>query len=141
MEKWLRDFVRERSADRCEYCQVPQPLECLPFQPAYTRPFEPDHIVAEQHRGPTEAQNLCWSCWECNRHKGPNIGSVDPDTGAHVSLFNPRTDKWGKHFEWDGPELVGLTPVGRATVALLKVNFPPRIKWRKQLIEEGVFPP
>ena len=141
MDEPLRRQVRERAADRCEYCLVPQLIDCRPFQPAHTRPFETDHIIAEQHHGPTESHNLCWSCWECNRHKGPNISSIDPDTGAIVVLFNPRVDIWDEHFSWNGPQLIGLTPAGRATVELLRINSPPRIEWRSQLMEEGIFPP
>jgi hypothetical protein len=37
--------------------------------------------------------------------------------------------------------LVGLTPQGRATVGVLKINLDYRVEFRRDLIEEGVFPP
>nr|WP_245927645.1 hypothetical protein [Aphanothece hegewaldii] len=41
-----------------------------------------------------------------------------------VSLFNPRQEKWSSHFIWtaDGLKIIGLTPVGRATVQRLDLN-------------------
>jgi hypothetical protein len=56
-------------------------------------------------------------------------------------LFNPRRHKWARHFRWDGPVLVGLTPIGRATVVVLEINLDYRVAFRQRLIEEGVFPP
>ena len=83
----LRDFVRERAKDQCEYCQLPHELE--PFLP-----FHVDHIVAEQHGGDDDPMNLCWCCQHCNLKKGPNLSSRDDITGRTVELFNPRTNKW-----------------------------------------------
>jgi len=37
--------------------------------------------------------------------------------------------------------LVGRTPIGRATVAVLVINHPKMIALRATLISEGVFPP
>jgi hypothetical protein len=58
-----------------------------------------------------------------------------------VPLFNPRRYKLGRHFRWDGPVLVGLTPVGRATIAVLEINLEHRVALRQGLIDEGDFPP
>jgi hypothetical protein len=58
-----------------------------------------------------------------------------------VRLFHPREDDWSEHFEWNGPELVGKTPVGRGTVAVLGINLSENVELRESLIEEGVFPP
>jgi hypothetical protein len=49
--------------------------------------------------------------------------------------------KWARHFRWDGARLVGRTPAGRATIAVLEMNHADRIKLRQSLIDEGVFPP
>jgi hypothetical protein len=38
--------------------------------------------------------------------------------------LDPRRQKWGAHFAWAGPVLVGKTPTGRATISVLKVNQP-----------------
>jgi len=37
--------------------------------------------------------------------------------------------------------LVGLTPRGRATVRVLKINLDHRVGFRQELIAEGNFPP
>ncbi|WP_337174928.1 HNH endonuclease [Paludisphaera sp.] len=129
----LESLVRRRAGESCEYCRVPHSRDRLPF--------EIDHIVAEAHGGPTRAGNLCLCCFACNRHKGPNIAGVDPDSGKIVPLYNPRRHKWSRHFRWDGPVMVGLTPTGRATVRVLKINLDHRVGFRRELIEEGVFPP
>ena len=80
-------------------------------------------------------------CVFCNRDKGPNVAGVDPKTRKIVPLFNPRRHKWSRHFRWDGPVLIGLTPSGRATVITLKINLDYRIDLRQGLIDEGKFPP
>jgi 5-methylcytosine-specific restriction endonuclease McrA len=78
----LRRLAIERANERCEYCLVPQSASAFEH--------EPDHIIPMQHGGKTEADNLALACLRCNRCKGPNIGSLDPETGALVSFFNPR---------------------------------------------------
>jgi hypothetical protein len=102
--------------------------------------FEIEHIIAAQHGGKAEASNLALACFACNRHKGPNLGGVDPKTQKKFWLFNPRRHKWKRHFRWKGPILVGKTPLGRATVAVLAINLSYRVRHRAQLIQEGVFP-
>lgn len=134
MDDALRSFVRERAGNRCEYCRIHQDQD-----PFFTFPI--DHVIARQHGGRTEADNLCLSCYRCNSHKGPNIAGIDPKTKEMVRLFHPRQDSWADHFEWDDAILVGLTAIGRATVELLAVNNPDYVLLRESLIEEGTFPP
>ncbi len=119
----LRRLVRQRAGAHCEYCLLPEELA---FQE-----HEPDHIVAVQHDGKTEASNLALACFLCNRHKGPNIGSFDPSTGKLTSFFNPRKDIWSEHFEWDGPIIRPLTPEGRVTVKIFRFNDPDRVEERR----------
>src|SRR5947208_15002897 len=133
MDHSLEELVWRRAGGRCEYCQVSQIDDRLPF--------EIDHIIALKHRGPTRASNTCLACFACNNHKGPNVAGVDPKTRAIVPLFNPRRHKWHRHFRWDGPVLVGLTPVGRTTVVVLEINRDYRVTFRDDLIAEGRFPP
>ena len=124
--------VRRRAGNYCEYCQFPQ---------AFSSTFHQiDHIVAEQHGGLTNLTNLALACFACNHHKGPNLAGVDPKTGKRTWLYDPRRQKWRRHFRWDGPTLVGRTPVGRATIAVLAINLPHRLAQRTALIDEGVFP-
>ncbi|MDG3002358.1 HNH endonuclease [Paludisphaera mucosa] len=133
MDRAIERSVRRRAAGRCEYCRMSQADDELPF--------EVDHIIAEQHDGRTQEGNLCLACFSCTRHKGPNIAGVDPETGNIVPLFNPRRQKWPRHFRWDGPVLTGRTASGRATIVVLKINLDYRIDLRRALIEEGGFPP
>ncbi|HEV8717515.1 MAG TPA: HNH endonuclease signature motif containing protein [Candidatus Binatia bacterium] len=131
MDAELRPLVWQRAAHRCEYCHVPADVALLPFQV--------DHIIAEKHGGLTTTENLALSCERCNSHKGPNIAGYFE--GAHVPLFNPRQDCWADHFAWNGPVLVGKTPVGKVTIEVLAINLPYRVALRAALIEEGIFPP
>jgi hypothetical protein len=110
-------------------------------QSADPLPFQFDHIIAEQHGGQTVSENLALACLFCNKHKGPNIAGIDPQTGKMVRLFHPRRDKWNRHFRWNGPELIGRTAIGRATIRVLAVNHPDNIELRVALIDNGEFPP
>jgi hypothetical protein len=73
--------------------------------------------------------------------KSSNLSGRDADTGRIVLLFNPRRQRWKRHFAWDGPRLIGLTPCGRATISVLNINIPHRIDLRALLIGADLFPP
>jgi HNH endonuclease len=133
MEESLRRKVCERADGRCEYCQLPQHATVLPH--------EVDHIIAQKHSGSTILENLCLACYYCNAYKGPNIAGVDPDTQEVTRLYHPGQEPWEEHFLWDGPILVGRTPIGRTTFEVLRINLPERATHRKLLIAEGIFPP
>ena len=134
MDNELARVVRQRAGFRCEYCHLP-----AAFHPG---PFEVEHIVAEQHAGATVLGNLAYACLHCNRHKGPNLAGIDRVTSRSklVRLFHPRRHNWKYHFAWDGPVIVGRTPIGRVTIKVLAMNDPLRVALRAELIEEGVFP-
>ena len=66
---------------------------------------------------------------------------IDPRTKKLARLFNPRRHKWDRHFRWQGPYLVGRSPVGRVTIAVLAMNDPDAVRAREELLAEGVFPP
>jgi hypothetical protein len=131
MDAALREFVRARADNRCEYCRLPHSRQLLPFHV--------EHIVAKQHGGSEHAENLAWSCDRCNAFKGPNLSSIDPESGAVVPLFHPRRQTWRDHFTIQDAQIEGLTPTGRATVRLLQMNATRRIEIRRVLIEEGSF--
>ncbi len=133
MDRALQRLVWRRARGRCEDCQSAQHNHDLAFAV--------DHIIARKHGGPTRAGNLCLACFACNNHKGANIAGIDPETRKVVPLFNPRRHKWRRHFRWDGAVLIGLTPIGRATIAVLEINLDYRIDLRQGLIDEGAFPP
>lgn len=103
-------------------------------------PFGVDHIRPQYHGGATIADNLAFACFDCNTYKGTNIAGYDPEDDSIHVLFNPRTDSWDDHFTWSGPRLTGLTPIGRVTVDVLRINLPDRVEHRRLLIREGVFP-
>ncbi|WP_448269897.1 HNH endonuclease [Nostoc sp. DSM 114159] len=121
----LRRLVEERANYRCEYCQLPAGVAFFAH--------EIDHVIAQKHGGATNADNLALTCWRCNRHKGTDLGSFDPETGAFSFLFNPRTQKWAEHFTFSELNLVGLTPMGRTTIRLLQINSDERLAERQRL--------
>ncbi|MEH2125037.1 HNH endonuclease [Nostoc sp.] len=121
----LRRLVEERANYRCEYCQLPAGVAFFAH--------EIDHVIAQKHGGTTNADNLALTCWRCNRHKGTDLGSFDPETGAFSFLFNPRTQKWAEHFTFSELNLVGLTPMGRTTIRLLQINSDERLAERQRL--------
>jgi hypothetical protein len=127
----MRRAVRERAGNRCEYCQLPEGNSL--------RPYEAEHIIAEQHGGTTELHNLAWACFICNKRKGPNIGSLDPETDELVRLYDPRREAWDDHFEIVDGEILGTTAEGRATVRLLRFNTPQAVELRRALIEAGMW--
>lgn len=125
----LRRQVRARAGEQCEFCLLPAPVSFFPH--------EVDHIIAIKHGGITDATNLAFACWRCNRHKGTDLGSFDPLTGAFSFLFNPRTQRWADHFVLAEANLIGLTPEGRTTVRLFQLNTDERIAERRQLLVAG----
>jgi hypothetical protein len=133
MDADLERLVWERARLCCEYCRMPQEFDEIAF--------EIDHIIARKHGGPTTADNLALACFFCNNRKGPNLSGIDPVSGRVVELFNPRRQRWGRHFQWVGPRVVGRTKSGRATVAVLEMNLPARVELREVLGSAGLFPP
>ena len=134
MDEALAATVRRRSGKRCEYCHLPDTL--------HPAAFEIEHVIPKQHGGATTLSNLAYACLRCNRHKGPNLAGLERGGVATslVPLFNPRRHKWDRHFRWDGPLLVGRTPIGRVTIQVLDMNDPLRVALRGELIAEGKFP-
>jgi 5-methylcytosine-specific restriction endonuclease McrA len=126
----LRDQVRQRAGDRCEYCHLAQECTILPH--------EADHIRSQKHRGQTTLDNVALACFPCNDFKGSDVAAFDPVTNRLVLLFNPRTDTWADHFEWNEVVLVGKTEVARATIQLLQINVDDRLEHRRLLALAGI---
>jgi hypothetical protein len=131
MDTALRAFVRARAGDCCEYCRLPHAAQRLPFHV--------EHIVAKQHGGSDDFDNLAWSCDRCNAYKGPNLSSIDPNSGSVVALFHPRQDVWQDHFVARDALIEGKSPAGRATVRLLQFNARQRVELRRELLEDKSF--
>jgi HNH endonuclease len=127
----VRQVVRERAQGKCEYCLLSE---------SYTPRFHPiDHIIPRQHRGKNDLDNLALCCSWCNRHKGPNLASLDPETDKLTALFNPRLQSWLEHFQLDNASgiIQPLTPEGRVTEFVLKMNEAERITERLALMKGG----
>jgi hypothetical protein len=103
--------------------------------------FQIEHIVARQHGGDDEPSNLALACHHCNLHKGPNLTGIDVQTGQIVPLFHPRQQTWDDHFSRQGTQILGISAVGRATVAVLAMNDRERVKLRSVLLARGLLPP
>jgi hypothetical protein len=128
----MRDLVRRRAKDRCEYCLLQQEHSDLTHHV--------EHIVAKQHGGTEELGNLALACHRCNLRKGPNLTGIDPLTKEVVAIFHPRRDQWQDHFRIRGVRIEGITSIGRATVQVLAMNDARRLDLRKELVGRGDFP-
>ena len=128
----LRRRVQERARGCCEYCLLSE--EDAWFS------HEPDHIIAEKHGGETTDENLAWSCFDCNRHKGSDIASRDATTGSLAPLFDPRLQRWRDHFELTEGRIIGLSAIGRVTERLLKFNQPERVEILRLLSQIARYP-
>jgi hypothetical protein len=126
----LRRLVYERAGGCCEYCLIP---EAVVFAT-----HEIDHIIAQKHGGVTEADNLALACALCNKYKGSDLASLDPETGRLVPLFHPRQHRWADHFQVRSAQFVPLTPTGRVTVRMLQLNHADRVEERALLIAAGI---
>jgi hypothetical protein len=129
MELATRDLVRRRAAERCEYCRLHQDDNELVHHV--------EHIVAKQHGGSDDPNNLALACHRCNLHKGPNLTGIDPQTGLVVPLFHPRHDRWPEHFVFLGARIEGLSATGRATVQVLAMNDARRLEVRQEVLKYG----
>jgi hypothetical protein len=128
----LRSLVYQRAGGRCEYCL---------FEERYSiKAHEIDHIYAEKHGGKTAEDNLCLSCVFCNRFKGSDLASLDPQGGNPEFLFHPRLHIWSEHFVLNGARIEGLTSRGRTTVKFLQMSSDEQIEQREMLIQYGLYP-
>lgn len=131
----LRANILQQAEHRCGYCQTQERVSGIPLTV--------EHILPRALGGTDAIENLWCSCRLCNEAKGVLAEALDPETDALVALFNPRTQVWDEHFVWtaNGEEMVGLTPVGRATIAALSLNSDFRVRTRRLWVEAGYHPP
>jgi hypothetical protein len=127
--------VADRAGHHCEYCRAPEVL--------FNFPHEVEHIVPESLGGPNELTNLALACRACNLYKGQKQAARDPATEREERLYNPRTDVWDEHFEFDiGSAMIhGRTGIGRATIAALRLNSGLQIPARRNWMFTNLFPP
>jgi len=132
----VKDRVTSYAQDRCGYCLHPQRI--VPDK------LQIDHIIPLSKGGTHEESNFWLACNRCNGHKSDKVSAIDPQTGQEVPLFNPRTQNWCSHFRWseDGLPVVGLTPIGRATVIALHLDSDPiTLAVRANWVQVGWHPP
>ena len=127
----FRRQVEARAGSRCEYCLLPASVAFYPH--------EVDHVVARKHGGDTTLANLAFACWRCNRHKGTDLTSFDPETNALTHLFDPRSSPWPEHFTFQAGLLLGMSAEGRTTLRLLQINTAERIAERLRLVALGLY--
>ncbi|MBI4531368.1 MAG: HNH endonuclease [Candidatus Latescibacteria bacterium] len=132
----VKQRVRSPAKNRCGYCLSPQHLVMARL--------EIEHIVPLSKGGRNDQSNLWLACPLCNRYKWDKTTAIDPETGETVPLFHPGTQDWFEHFRWseDGLRIIGLTPVGRATVAALHLSDDPdALVVRSYWVSAGWHPP
>lgn len=131
----LREKVRHQSGNCCGYC--------LAHQEFILGVLEIDHIVPVAAGGGDEENNLWLACRACNNAKSIKTEGIDPLTGHPVLLFNPRQQNWWEHFRWStsGIEIIGITPIGRATVVALDLNNVISSIVRRNWVRAGWHPP
>lgn len=131
----LRRRVAETARHRCGYCLTSQLISGGQMQI--------EHIIPLARGGTSDETNLWLACAWCNSYKGATTHALDPLTGEQVPLFNPRIQSWFDHFCWsdDGAEIIGRTPVGRATVVALRLNNEFIVSARQQWVIAGWHPP
>lgn len=127
----LQRRVRLRAGHRCEYCGI--------SQAGQEATFHIDHVLPRQQGGPTTLENLALSCVSCSLRKGARTEARDPETGEMAIMYNPRHCLWEEHFLLtESFQILGLTPTGRASVALLQMNRPVAVEIRRLCAERGL---
>lgn len=128
----VRQLVAARAHYLCEYCLIAE-------DDTYVG-CEVDHIISLKHGGSSEAENLAYACFYCNRRKGSDIGSISQQSGQFSRFFNPRTDRWFDHFRLNGSSIQSLTSIGEVTARIFNFNTANRILERRALQEANRYP-
>lgn len=131
----VRTKIYTQAGGRCGYCLTRQDYVPLPL--------EIEHIVPKSKGGTNDEENLWLACRMCNFFKSNYTHGHDLLTGCRVRLFNPRNQRWKRHFHWskDGAFIIGRTACGRATVVTLNLNNLVALTVRRNWITVGWHPP
>lgn len=117
------DRLLHRAEYRCEYCQAV----------LFDMSWQKEHIKPRSDNGTDSFDNLAVSCPRCNLNKGKKKQGKDFVTGKVNPFFNPRIDKWKDHFGIVAGQIVGKSPIGRATASILfrrtEQQLPSDLKW------------
>jgi hypothetical protein len=135
LPKKLDKEIRRDAKNRCGYC--------LGEQRYIFAWLEIEHLHPRAKSGKTVRENLWLACPFCNTFKGAQTHGTDPKTKRKVALFNPRTQDWKRHFEFDTDQatIIGKSVCGRATVNALKLNHELALATRKLWVSVGWYPP
>ena len=127
-------IIHARARGCCEYCRSQARFA--------THAFSIEHIVPRSRGGTTTLDNLALACQGCNNHKYTKTEGIDPVSGEQVPLFHPRQHDWQAHFTWNDnfTLIIGLTPTGRATIAMLHLNRAELVNLRRVLYALGEHP-
>ncbi len=87
MDARVREFVRVRAYNRCEYCQSQQ--EASPLIR-----LQMEHIIPIKHGGGDELENLALAYAECNLKKSSDLAGIDPDNRC---MKRPRSPSFSGH--------------------------------------------
>jgi hypothetical protein len=131
----LNAKIREEAGNRCGYCLTHQ--DYIPWL------LEVEHLLPKSKGGKDDEENLWLACRSCNLYKTDQTEGFDPLTGRYTPLFNPRRQKWKRHFQWsqDGVFIIGRTVCGRATVLALNLNNLVAVTVRRNWVKAGWHPP
>lgn len=138
----IRARVRASANNQCGYCQS--------LQKYVLGILEIEHIIPKAAGGSDEEENLWLACRLCNSYKGSQTVGQDPQNDCKTKLFNPRTQKWSRHFAWinngfawinNGTHIIGITACGRSTVLAMQLNNPYAVTVRQAWIAAGWHPP
>ena len=131
----IRKYVTTRALGCCEYCMSQEKYA--------SQSFSIEHIFPAVLGGDDDVENLALACQGCNNFKFTKLQAIDNETDTHVPLFNPRKDRWVEHFEWNNhfTAIIGITPVGRATIKALQMNRDNLINQRIVYRAYGIHPP
>jgi hypothetical protein len=126
--------VAGRAGHRCEYCRAPEAI--------FNLAFEVEHVVPVARGGADDESNLALACRACNLYKSDRVMGLDEESGEEVRLCHPRVDRWDEHFRVNAEtgEILGTTPIGRATVGRLQMNRPVPLAARRAWMILGLFP-
>jgi len=147
----VRVGVAGRANGHCEYCLLKtggqfQIDHIIP--PALWKRYVAGTLAAVPliagRGGPDHLDNFAWSCPFCNNQKRQQVRY--PSRGRGTRLFDPRNDIWMEHFAFvhDYLFIIGLTPIGEATVQALMLNdsrLQNRLALRHSAIMSGEYPP
>jgi hypothetical protein len=130
----LYPAVAERAGERCEYCRAPEQV--------FNFAFEVEHIQPRSGGGNNSMDNLALACESCNLFKSDATTGYDEIEARNVLLYHPRYDLWDEHFRFDSEtgKILGLTAIGRTTVARLKMNSAFQLRARQHWTRSGLYP-